>query len=374
MRYLLPFALLLFALACTPDDDGGGTPEPTEGVDLTGLDYAPVAYDLVVPANFPPPPADKVAAMTEAGVDLGRHLFYDTRLSSDGSMSCASCHQQSLAFTDGRATSTGVQGENGKRSSMMLINLIYENNGVLWDGAEPTLAAQSLRPVEDPVEFFESWDNVEAKLRAEPRYHEKFRAAFGIGNSTEIDRTLVTQALEQFLHSIVSGGDSRFDKRTIGGQGVFFTDEEAAGFDLFFSGENNAAIKDAQCFHCHGGALFTTHEYFNNGLEEAQTLTEFTDKGRGLVTNSTGDNGKFRAPSLRNIALTAPYMHDGRLATLEDVVRHYNSDVQYAPNLDPNLQQPLGLTDDEVGYLVAFLNTLTDESVLTDERYGDPWE
>ena len=374
MRYLLPFALLLFALACTPDDDGGGMPEPTEGVDLTGLDYAPVAYDLVVPANFPPPPVDKVAAMTEAGVDLGRHLFYDTRLSSDGSMSCASCHQQSLAFTDGRATSTGVQGENGKRSSMMLINLIYENNGVLWDGAEPTLAAQSLRPVEDPVEFFESWDNVEAKLRAEPRYHEKFRAAFGIGNSTEIDRTLVTQALEQFLHSIVSGGDSRFDKRTIGGQGVFFTDEEAAGFDLFFSGENNAAIKDAQCFHCHGGALFTTHEYFNNGLEEAQTLTEFTDKGRGLVTNSTGDNGKFRAPSLRNIALTAPYMHDGRLATLEDVVRHYNSDVQYAPNLDPNLQQPLGLTDDEVGYLVAFLNTLTDESVLTDERYGDPWE
>ena len=374
MRHFLPLLVILFFAAACGGDETPAPPAATEGVDLTGLDYAPTAYDLVVPSNFPPPPAAKVAAMTEAGVDLGRHLFYDTRLSSDGSMSCASCHQQELAFTDGQALSTGVQGETGKRSAMMLINLIYEDNGVLWDGAEPTLAAQSLRPVEDPVEFFENWDNVEAKLRAEPLYHEKFRAAFGIDNSTDIDRTLATRALEQFMHAIVSGGDSKFDKRTIGGQGVFFTDEEAAGFDLFFSGENNAEIKDAQCFHCHGGALFTTHQYFNNGLEEAQTLTEFVDKGRGLVTNELADNGKFRAPSLRNIALTPPYMHDGRIGTLEEVVEHYNSEVQYAPNLDPNLSQPLGLTEEEVGYLVAFLRTLSDESVLTDERYGDPWE
>ena len=373
MRYLLLLLPCFFIAASCGGDEQPTPPQPT-GVDLTDLDYAPTAYDLVVPANFPPPPPEKVAAMTNEGVDLGRHLFYDTRLSSDGSMSCASCHRQELAFTDGQAVSVGVQGEAGKRSSMMLINLIYENNGVLWDGAEPTLAAQSLRPVEDPVEFFENWDNVEAKLRAEPLYHEKFRAAFGIDNSEEIDRNLATQALEQFMHSIVSGGDSKFDKRTIGGQGVFFTDEEAAGFDLFFSGEVNAAIKDAQCFHCHGGALFTSHQYFNNGLQEAQTLTEFADKGRGLVTNEIGDNGKFRAPSLRNIALTPPYMHDGRIATLEEVVQHYNTEVQYAPNLDPNLQQPLGLTEEEVGYVVDFLKTLTDESVLVDERYSDPWE
>ena len=373
MRYLLLlFPLFLIAASC--GDEEPTSPGVPEGVDLTGLDHAPTAYELVVPANFPPPPPAKVAAMTNEGVDLGRHLFYDTRLSSDGSMSCASCHQQALAFTDGQAVSVGVRGEAGRRSAMMLVNLIYENNGVLWDGAEPTLAAQSLRPVEDPVEFFENWDNVEAKLRAEPLYHEKFRAAFGIDNSQEIDRTLATRALEQFMHAIVSGGDSKFDKRTIGGQGVFFTDEEAAGFDLFFSGEVNAAIKDAQCFHCHGGPLFTAHQYFNNGLQEAQTLTEFADKGRGLVTNEIADNGKFRAPSLRNIALTPPYMHDGRIATLEEVVQHYNREVQYAPNLDPNLQQPLGLTDEEVGYLVDFLHTLTDESVLTDERYSDPWD
>ena len=372
MRYLLLCLPLFFLAAGCDPDEGPEEPQPS-GIDLTDIDYSPTPYNLEVPSNFPPPPADKVAAMTEAGVDLGRHLFYDIRLSSDGSMSCASCHLPSLAFTDGTALSTGVQGNTGRRSAMSLQNLIYENNGVQWDGGEPTLAAQALLPVMDPVELFDDWDNVESKLRAEELYQEKFRQAFGIENSEEIDRTLATQAIEQFLHSIVSSGQSVFDLRTIGGNGVFFSDEEAAGFELFFSGENNAAIKDAQCFHCHSGATFTVHDYFNNGLDEAPTLTEFLDNGRGDVTGEIADNGKFRAPTLRNIALTAPYMHDGRFQTLREVVEHYNSGVHYAPNLDPNLQQPLGLTDDEIQHLVDFMHTLTDTVMLADPRYSNPW-
>ena len=367
IQFLLPLFVVLFVAASCEDENP--PIDVPEGIDLSELPYEPETYEIELPENYRviEIPADN--PMTVAGVDLGRHLFYDPKLSSDGTMSCASCHLPSASFTNNLAVSTGVQGNSGTRSSMPLIDMVYAKNGLFWDGRASTLEAQALEPVEDPIELFEDWDNVENKLRQDAAYRTRFRAAFGINNSSEIDRTLATRAIAQFERALITSGGSNYDRR-VNGQGYFFSDSELRGFQLFFDEPND--LPDAECGHCHAPPLFTTHEYFNNGIENVASLSDFPDKGRGEVTGLLFDNGKFRVPTLRNVELTAPYMHDGRFETLEEVLDHYNSGGHYADNLDPNIR-PLGLSEQNKQDLIAFMKSLTDTTLINDPRFTNPF-
>ncbi len=338
---------------------------------LTHIDYEPTPKEVVVPPNFPPMPVPPDNPITEEGVALGRYLFYDPILSSDSTMSCASCHMPELSFTDGLAVSEGVTGEQGTRSAMSLLNVGYFLNGLFWDGRSPDLEDQALQPVENPVELHESWPRVEEKLRRHSLYPELFRKAFGIENTCEITKELTAKAIAQFERILVSSGQSKYDRRVNGVPGVFFTESELRGFDMFF--DISPELPDAECGHCHNVPFFTTNDYFNNGIEAVSDLNGFPDKGRGDVTGSIFDNGKFRAPTLRNITLTAPYMHDGRFQTLEEVLDHYNSGGHYADNRDP-LIRPLSLTEEQKQDIINFLKTLEDIPFTQNPEFQNPWE
>lgn len=344
-------------------------PLPDSSVDLTGIPYSPSNYDLIIPDHFPSFEIPNDNPLTVDGVVLGQHLFFDPILSLDSTISCASCHKPELAFTDGQPISRGVNGLTGKRSSMSLLNIAYAYNGLFWDGRSMTLEEQALLPIEDPVELLEDWDNVEHKLRSHDRYQELFRKAFGIRNADEITRDLAAKALSQYQRVLISG-DSKFDRVEFGNNAAY-TNEELEGRDMYFDAD--PFLPDAECAHCHNGALLTTQEYFNNGLDRAETLNDFPDIGRGAVTNILFDNGKFRAPTLRNIALTAPYMHDGRFETLEEVMDHYNSGGHYAENIDP-LIVPLGLTEQQKENVIKFLHTMTDTSYLSNPFVKNPFK
>ena len=312
------------------------------------------AFPLEISGSFPKVtlPADN--PLTEEGVALGDRLFRETRFSINNSQSCSSCHQQETGFSDARRFSIGAEGHEGKRRSMPLVNLAWRKN-FFWDGRAPTLREQVLMPVIDPHEMNEKPEQVIAKLATDPLYQSDFQAAFGSPGIT-VER--LSLALEQFLLTKISQ-ESRFDQalRKTGE----LTETEKRGLQLFVTEHApERGLRGADCFHCHGGMLFSDEEFHDNGL----TLTD-DDPGRAVVTGNPADRGKFKTPGLRNVALRAPYMHDGRFATLEEVVEHYNSGVQRRPNLDPNLAKHpasgLGLTDQEKHELVAFLRTLTDE-------------
>ncbi len=347
--------------------------EPMDnGVDLSSISYKPEVYTLNPPFGFPffEEPSDNT--LTVDGVQLGRHLFYDPILSADSTMSCSSCHLPSGSFTDNKKVSAGIDGIPGTRSSMSLMNVGYFYTGLFWDGRVNSLEEQALLPVEDPIELHNQWPDVEQKLRILPLYQELFRKAFGIENSNEINKDLAAKALAQFERSLISTG-SKYD-RVIANQDVF-TDEEFLGFDLFF--DENTDVPDAECGHCHAPPLFTSSEYFNNGIDSVSdisklSLLEFVDPGLGAVTGDTLDYGKFRSPGLRNIEFTAPYMHDGRFSTLEEVVAHYNSGGHPARNLDQNIT-PLNLNQEEMDALVAFLKTLSEPEFLSKEEHSNPF-
>lgn len=297
-------------------------------------------------------PADN--PLTEEGVELGRRLFTDRRLSRDSSQSCASCHQTARAFTDGRSQSIGVSGDLGRRNAMPLVNLAWANE-FFWDGRAKSLREQVLMPVQDAHEMNETLERVVAKLTADATYPAQFKAAFG---SCEITTNRLALALEQFLLTLVSQ-ESRFDHAAR--KLVQLTPQEQRGLQLFVTEHDPArGLRGADCFHCHGGNLFSNHQFMNNGLEERAG-----DLGRMEVTKSAADRGKFKVPSLRNVALTAPYMHDGRFATLEEVVAHYNGPLHRSATLDPNLakhpEAGMNLSAEDQAALVAFLKTLTDE-------------
>ncbi len=368
--YILALFLLLF-LACGNDDDMVTSPVD-EDIDLSNIPYDPQPFDLVIPDSFPQMeiPADN--PITVAGQDLGRHLFYDPVLSADSSMSCSSCHLQNSSFTDNRAVSIGIDGIGGTRSSMSLLNIGFNYNGLFWDGRSLTLEEQALLPVEDPIELHNLWPDVIDKLQASDLYREKFRKAFGIGLASEITKELAVKALAQFERSIVSSGNSWFDQVIYGNDPTKqFEDDELNGFLMFFD-QSNGALPDAECGHCHPAPLFTTDEYINNGLDPASEPVDFLDPGYGTVTQFPSDFGRFRVPTLRNIALTAPYMHDGRFQTLEEVVEHYNSGGHHAPNIDP-LITPLELTPEQQQDLIAFLKTLSDMDVVENPLYSNPF-
>jgi cytochrome c peroxidase len=273
-----------------------------------------------------------------------------------------------LAFTDGVAFSQGVTGDFTPRSSMSLINAAFYTGGLFWDGRSMTLEDQALEPVENPIELHEDWVNVEEKLKRHADYPIMFREAFGIEDSDEITRDLAAKAISQFERIIISGW-SKFDKFREGL--AIFSDEERMGMDLFF--DSNFLLPDAECAHCHNTPLFTTNEYFNNGLDSVEALDDFLDFGFGDVSGIYFDKGKFRAPTLRNIVLTAPYMHDGRFETLEEVIDHYNEGTHAADNT-PEIIRDLELSEEQKQSLLAFLHTLTDTSYLSNEFVINPFK
>jgi cytochrome c peroxidase len=223
-------------------------------------------------------------------------------------------------------------------------------------------------PVEDPVEMGESWDHVELKLRRHEDYPSDFRKAFGIDNVSGITRDLAGKAIAQFQRSLISGGNTKYDRFARGE--IFLDEDEYNGYLMFFDFE--PTIPDAECGHCHNAPLFATNDYFNNGLQEASTLDGFADIGLGNVTGKASDNGRFKAPTLRNLVFTAPYMHDGRFHTLEEVINHYNSGGKPSPNKNP-LLYPLHLTEVQKSDLLAFILTLTDSSTLVNPAFQSPF-
>ena len=351
LRANLPGA---FRVRSVTGDQFHPQPEPAAAPAATGRGEP---FPLRVATRLPAfeLPADN--PLTAEGVALGRRLFHDPLLSRDGTVSCASCHQREFAFGDPRRVSVGVGGATGTRNSMALANLLWSDE-FFWDGHAPDLRQQVLEPVQDDREMGESLARVVRKLVEAEGYPGAFDAAFG-GRAVTPGR--IAKALEQFLLSLVSQ-ESRFDKAMRGD--VELTPEEKRGFQLFVTEKDpKVGLHGADCFHCHGGSLFGGQGYFDNGLGH-----DPADLGRYLVTGEAADRGKFKAPSLRNVAVTAPYMHDGRLATLEGVIDHYDSGVVRTPNLDPNLakhpEAGLELSDGDKAALVAFLRTLTDEPFI----------
>ncbi len=357
--------LLLVIVSCRPDPV-----DPGDKIDLTHIAYNPTAYELYIPPQYPRMQIPPDNLLTEQGIELGRALFYDPILSVDSTISCASCHKQELAFTDGTAVSTGVFGRTGARSSMSLVNIGFVDNGLFWDGRARTLEEQALHPIVDQLEMGEIIENVVKKLRSSPFYQEKFRAAFGINNNLEITDQLLGKALAQFQRTIVSF-NSKFDRYTR--NEVFLEDDELDGYLLFFFEQTPIGGRDAECSHCHVVGLFTG-DYKHNGLVSDAESAQ--NPGRQKVTGKNSDLGKFRSVTLRNIGLTAPYMHDGRFNTLEDVMNHYKSGGQPSTNRDALIENIIDhqLTQSEINKLISFLHTLTDSTVLTNPAFSDPFK
>jgi len=336
---------------------------------LTDIAYDPEEYILDIPEGFPQMLIPEDNPMTVEGVSLGRHLFYDPILSIDSTQSCSSCHLIQSSFTDNLNVSVGVDGIAGQRSSMSLLNVGFHNNGLFWDGRVNTLEEQALLPVEDPVELHDTWPNVENKLRRNTMYPGMFRKAFGIEAESEIDRELAVKAIAQFERSLISSGNSKYD-RVIAGIDVF-TDEELDGFEIFFDINEDQSLH-AECGHCHNAPLFTTNEFFNNGIDQVTSLNDFKDKGRGSVTSLAFDNGAFKVPTLRNIENTAPFMHDGRFQTLDEVIDHYVSGGHPADNLGAVLR-PLLLDTRNRAALKAFILTLQDDDFIENPSFSNPF-
>lgn len=309
--------------------------------------------------------------ITNAGATLGRALFYDKRLSANQAVSCSSCHQAEHGFSDPRQFSIGFDGRATDRNSMGLTNArYYLRENFFWDERAATLEDQVLLPIQNELEMGMTLDLLVTRLAAEPFYTELFTAAFG---TPTITSGRISRALAQFVRSIISG-NSKYDIGVASGF-ANFTASEARGRQIFQG-------RDGGCAACHGSDNFVPgNAIFNNGLENP-----YIDKGVGEVTGLTQDEGLFKVNSLRNIELTAPYMHDGRFATLDQVVEFYNSGVVNHPNLSPQLRLPpgppgsppppprrLNLNATQKADLVAFLKTLTDTSVTTDPKFSDPF-
>jgi cytochrome c peroxidase len=310
------------------------------------------------PSNFPPPVYDfSKNKFTKIKVELGRRLFYDGILSKNGTISCGTCHIQAAAFSHhGHRLSHGIFDSLGARNAPALQNLAWAK-AFMWDGAVPDLDLQPLVPITSHVEMGESMENVVAKIRKDPYYPLYFNAAFG---NQEISTARVMQALSQFMAAMVSA-NSKYDKVMRKEDSVVFTEPEAKGYAVF----------KAQCASCHKEPFFTDFSFRNNGLYPYSE-----DYGRMGITTQQGDKYRFKVPSLRNIALTAPYMHDGRFKNLDFVIQHYMIDVQATDNIDPLLMQPSGRTglslapaDKEA--LKAFLYTLTDSAFLKNKGLAE---
>jgi len=360
-----------------------GTTTPADGIsNILNLPDAPFNYaNQTLPAYLNAPAiAGQINTpgnnpITDWGATLGRVLFYDNLLSINKTIACASCHKQANGFSDPTVLSKGFNNGLTGRHSMGLANAMYYPNGrFFWDQRANTLEAQTLMPIQDGVEMGLTLDTLLARLRSTTYYPTLFTKAFG---DNTITTNRVANALAQFIRSMISYR-SKYDT----GRSAFpaapapapnqafanFTAQENRGKEIFLSPQN-------ACAACHGSETFTAPAARNNGLDITTT-----DRGFGAVINNTNNDGEFKVPSLKNIAVTAPYMHDGRFATLEQVVEHYNSGVQAHPNLSPQLVLPngqprrLNLSVQDKAALVAFLRTLTDTGLNTDEKFSNPFK
>ncbi|MCO5232994.1 MAG: c-type cytochrome [Chitinophagales bacterium] len=335
----------------------------------------PTPYSLPQISNFRAPSFDPENPLTKEGVELGHHLFFEKRLSQDFTLSCASCHLPENGFSDPQQFSIGVGGTVGRRQSMSLFNLAWSKQ-FFWDGRAANLREQALFPVPDTTEMHLPWDIAEQRLNSHQEYKKKFKASFG---TAHITKELITKALAQYVQTIVSY-QSPFDKY-IRGEG----DLNAAalrGYQLF----NTEA---ADCFHCHSTPELFVHPsqiFGNNGLDLVDNPEDFKDKGHGEFTGHPSNNGQFKIPSLRNLTMTAPYMHDGRFKTLDEVINFYNNGPQLSPSLDPimiteanrrllqNGRWGLGLSEQDKADLKAYLISLSDSTVLSNPLFQAPKE
>jgi len=308
----------------------------------------------VIPLNNP---------QTVEGISLGKRLFFDPILSADHSQACADCHSPENAFTDSSRFSVGIDGILGNRNSMPIFNLAWNyNEKFFWDGREFGLENQALKPVTNPIEMHNNWGTVANRLQQHPEYPLLFQQAFG---TSIIDSTQVTKAIAQFERTLISA-NSKFDRHLLG-TGTL-TPQELNGFNVFMNEDKG------DCFHCHGNAnnpLWTDNIFHNNGLDAI-----IVDLGLGLVTGDPADNGKFRSPSLRNLAFTAPYMHDGRFNTLDEVINHYSEGLQNSPTIDPLMKKVaeggVQLSDQDKADLKAFLLSLSDPSFINNPAFQNP--
>ena len=365
----------------------GQTPEPARALTpvLPDTPYQYADTNITLPAHFSAGGPDSIALadntpadnpITDDGASLGRVLFYDPRLSASDSVSCGACHRQRLGFADSRRYSVGFDGQSTHRHAMGLTNARYYARGrFFWDERAETLEAQVLAPIQDPIEMGLSLEALEEKLLAAPYYPPLFERAFG---TRAITTDRIARALAQFVRALVSYRSPYDAARAAGPPGsppfaARLNETERLGYRLFVAvpGER---VRAGGCSRCH--------------VTDAQI--SLSPRNIGLDPTGTGDqgagDGRFKAPSLRNVAVRAPYMHDGRFATLREVVEHYNAEVRPHPFLDMTLLDRrlavtggpvrpvrLNLTDTEIDALVAFLRTLTDETFLTDPRFSDPF-
>jgi len=349
---ILFFSFLLFS--CSKKDDG------TDG-------YSPIPMSLQIPPIFqqklPSPLISQDNPLTEEGVALGKKLFFDPILSADNTLACANCHNPRNAFSDNRQFSVGIDGIAGFRNSMPLQNLAWNfNEKFFWDGRVNSIENQALEPVTNTVEMHNTWLNAVSSLQNDEVYPELFLEAFG---TSTIDSTMVTKAIAQFERTLISG-NSKFDRYLLG-EGTL-TESELNGFSVFMGSEKG------DCFHCHGSdnnPLWTDNIFHNNGLDEV-----ITDKGLGEVTGDPRQFGLFKTPSLRNLAFTAPYMHDGRFETLDEVIDHYSEGLVYSETLDPLMkfvtQGGVQLSETEKNDLKAFLLSLSDPGFVNNPSFQNP--
>lgn len=308
------------------------------------------------PDHFPTPTYKlENNAITKEGFELGRKLFYESRLSRNNTVSCGFCHLQASAFTHhGHDVSHGIDDRLGSRNSPPIMNLAW-NPAFMWDGGVFDLDLQPIAPITNVVEMDETMENVLNKLRNTAPYPAMFKKAFG---TEEITTARMMKAMSQFMVMLVSD-QSKYD--SVIRQQASFSTEEQKGYALF----------QQKCSNCHREPMFTDYSFRNNGIGVGPN----NDEGRYPITLNPADKYKFKVPSLRNLAYTAPYMHDGRLYTLNGVLNHYTSEVQDMETLDPLLKQngALGipLSDDEKKSILAFLNTLNDRNFITDKRFSE---
>ena len=332
---LFIFLFLSILYSCTNDCD-----ESVEEFNTT-------PYSLEIPSSLPPIDVPIDNPLTDEGVNLGRKLFHEPLLSADGTQSCASCHIQSAGFSDPNQFSVGIDGISGNRNAMALINLMWSPS-LNWDGSSTKLEDQAFEPVINPIEMHDTWLNVSEKLNTHAEYPDLFKSAFNID---EIDSNYVVKALAQFERTLISG-NSKWDKFYRGE--VSLTEQELRGWDLFNVDRTDFSA-GADCFHCHTAPHFTDFTFHNNGLDSDEN---FSDLGLYETTGSDIDKAKFKTPTLRNIEVTGPYMHDGRFSTLEEVIEHYNSGGHSSSTVSPlmkNIGDGLLLSPEDKQALLAFL-------------------
>lgn len=344
-KYIILF-ILSFLWSCSGDD-------ADEYVDVD------VPINFQIPANFPPLAYDlQNNPITEKGFELGKKLFYDGRLSSDGTISCGFCHEQQHAFTHhGHTVSQGVNGQTGTRNSPSIQNLGWQNV-FMFDGATNHLNLQPIIPITNPVEMNGNFSQIVTMLNGDAEYRKLFGLAFP---GKPINTENMLNAMGQFM-VMVTSSNSRFDKFRRNEVGGTLSQDEQDGYAIF----------NQKCASCHATDLFTDNSFRNNGLAVNPIVN---DVGRYVVTLLEGDKYKFKVPSLRNIEKTKPYMHDGRFISLEAVLNHYSSGIVNSATLDPSLNNNgnlgIPLTSLEKTKIIAFLKTLTDNQYLTDTRFSE---